>query len=121
MVINALEPILDGTTDDNGNPVTDCTMFVASYQQFLDQPSSGAAKQFLDHYLNDKKCCSANIPLLTCVALYSGSLQWMGVMKPEAFSMLLCYHLGNLHVMSSMEAAGLHLKLAEGLGSLQPM
>ena len=74
MVINASEPIPDGTTDDNGNPVTDHTMFVASYQQFLDQPSLGAAKQFLDHYLNDKKCCSTNIPLSTCVALYLGSL-----------------------------------------------
>ena len=74
MVINTSEPIPDGTTDDNGDPVTDRTTFVASYQQFLDQPSSGAAKQFLDHYLNDKKRCSANIPLSTCVALYSGSL-----------------------------------------------
>ena len=54
MVINASEPILDGTTDDNGDPVTDCTTFEASYQQFLDQPSLGATKQFLDHYLNDK-------------------------------------------------------------------
>ena len=116
MVINTSEPIPDGTTDDNGDPVTDHTTFMASYQQFLDQPSLGAAKQFLDHYLNNKKCCSANIPLLTCVALYSGSLQWMGVMKPEAFSVLSCYHLGNLHVMSSMEAAGLHLKSTEGFG-----
>ena len=40
----------------------------------------------------------------------------MGVIKPEALSMLSCYHLGNSHVMSSMEAAGLHLKLAEGFG-----
>ena len=30
--------------------------------------------------------------------------------------MLVCYHLGNLHVMSSMEAASLHLKLAKGFG-----
>ena len=37
-------------------------------------------------------------------------------MKPEAFSMLSCYHLGNSHVMLSMEAAGLHLKSAEGFG-----
>ena len=30
--------------------------------------------------------------------------------------MLLCYNLGNSHVMLSMEAAGLHLKLAKGFG-----
>ena len=118
MVINTSEPILDGTTDDNGDPVTDHTMFMASYQQFLDQPSLGATKQFLNHYLNDKKCCSANIPLSTCVALYLGSLQWMGVMKPEAFSMLSCYHLGNLHVMSSMEAARLAPKIGQGVWAL---
>ena len=35
-------------------------------------------------------------------------------MKPEAFSMLACYHLASSHTMSSMDAAGLHLKSAEG-------
>ena len=30
--------------------------------------------------------------------------------------MLSCYHLGNSHVMSSMEAAGLHLISTEGFG-----
>ena len=51
MVINASEPIPDGTTDDNGDPITKCTTFVDSYMHFLEQPFSGAAKQFLNHYL----------------------------------------------------------------------
>ena len=37
-------------------------------------------------------------------------------MKPEAFSMLACYHLASSHTMLSMDAAGLHLKSAEGFG-----
>ena len=116
MVINASELIPIDTTDDNGDPMTERTTFMDSYMHFLEQPSSGAAKQFLDHYLNDKKCCSTNISLSTCVALYSGSIHWMGIMKPEAFSMLTCYHLASSHTMSSMEAAGLHLKSAKGFG-----
>ena len=48
MVINASELIPDDMTDDNGDPITNCTTFVDSYLHFLEQPSSGAAKQFLD-------------------------------------------------------------------------
>ena len=40
----------------------------------------------------------------------------MGIMKPEAFSMLACYHLASSHTMLSMEATGLHLKSAKGFG-----
>ena len=116
MVINASELIPNGMTNDNGDPITDCTTFMDSYQQFLEQPSSGATKQFLDHYLNDKKHCSTNVPLSTCVTLYLGSICWMGIMKPKAFSMLACYHLASSHTMLSMDAAGLHLKSAEGSG-----
>ena len=116
MVMNASKLIPNGMTNDNGDPITDHATFVVSYLQFLKQPSSRATKQFLDHYLNDKKCCSINVPLSTCVALYSGSICWMGIMKPEAFSMLACYHLASSHTMSSMDTAGLHLKAAKCFG-----
>ena len=50
MVINASEPIPNGTTNDNGDPITKRTTFMDSYLHFLEQPSFGAVKQFLDHY-----------------------------------------------------------------------
>ena len=100
MVINALEPIADGTTDDDGDPVTDHTTFVASYQQFLDQPSSGATKQFLNHYLNDKKMLQHQHPTLDMCCL---------VLRQSPVD-------GSYEAMLSMEAASLHLKLAEGFG-----
>jgi len=60
-------------------------LYSRSYKKLLECSTVGKMKQHLAHYLNKKKKCSVNIPLLTCVAIQLGKLLWANVHHPVPF------------------------------------
>jgi len=111
MILNASEDLLEGMMDADGDLLADRTEFVPIYKKLLECSTVGKVKQHLDHYLNKNMKCSANIPLLMCMAIQLGKLIWADTNHPEPFSLLAMFHLAT----SVIDEVSLHLKSLEGL------
>jgi hypothetical protein len=75
IILNASEPLPDDLEDENGHPITDRKEVVDMFDKILNCSSVGMVQQQLTHYLNDKKHCCANLPMVTCTAIHMGKFR----------------------------------------------
>lgn len=130
MILNASEELSEGTQDANGDMVTRRSTVVATYENFLQEKTTGNVRIMVSNFLNVTKKCSTSLPLSTVVAMHMGRLCWADKHNPEAFSILSCYHLAmrprslscaaqSDTAMDGRDSLRLHLRSTEGDGLSQ--
>jgi len=123
MFLNLSEPLLDGTTDDNGDIVEIRKEVTDPFKWILQCSSVGQAQTVVHHILNNEYDCNCRLPSSTVMAIYHLNILWSNVMTPGPFSIMACYH-QSMDACLAMDstcdnALAQHLCLTEGSGLLE--